>query len=238
MADNDPAVDPRWLSPTGFVDSDHPDVTAFADRACRGLSRDAREDPTAVAVALFHAVRDGIRYDPYDTSSDPDSYRASTIARSTANWCVPKSVLLTATARNRGIPARLGFADVKNHLTSEKLTATMGTDVFYWHGYSELLLSGQWRKVSSAFNIEMCERFGVAVLEFDGTADALMHPFDTAGNRHMEYVGQRGSFDDLPLPEILATFRAQYPNWAVGTTPDEPDLAFSPSPEPEQKEGG
>jgi transglutaminase-like putative cysteine protease len=123
---------------------------------------------------------------------------------------VPKSVLLTASARARGIPARLGFADVRNHLTSEKLRASMGTDLFAWHGFSELLLDGQWHKLSTAFNIELCDRFGVEALEFDGTGDALLHPFDKAGQRHMEYVNQRGSFDDLPLDRILADFAELY----------------------------
>ena len=45
----------------------------------------------------------------------------------------------------------------------------MGTDVFMWHGYSELLLGDRWFKLSSAFNVGLCERFGVEVLEFDGT---------------------------------------------------------------------
>ena len=130
--------------------------------------------------------------------------------------------------------AKLGFADVRNHLTSEKLQARMGTDLFAWHGYTELLLPDpdqpgerRWFKVSSAFNIELCERFGVRVLEFDGTADALMHPYDVAGNRHMEYVRQRGSCDDLPLDEIVATFTDVYGD-RFGTTPgDGVDPAFA-----------
>lgn len=199
-------IDPAWLSSTWYVDADSEEVGAFVERAAGDAT-----DPTEVAVRLFHAVRDGYRYDPYNTTNDPESYRASRVARSTSNWCVPKSVLLTAAARRTGIPARLGYADVRNHLSSEKLTAQMGTDVFYWHGYSALLLGGRWYKVSSAFNIEMCERFGVKVLEFDGTHDALMHPHDEAGNRHMEYVNDRGLYDDLPLDEIQATFREKYP---------------------------
>ena len=91
---------------------------------------------------------------------------------------MPKSILLTASARHVGIPARLGFADVRNHLTSKKLSEQMGTDLFAWHGYSELLVDGRWFKLSTAFNIELCDRFGVKALEFDGTDDALMHPFD------------------------------------------------------------
>jgi transglutaminase-like putative cysteine protease len=204
-------IDPAWLAPTWFIDSDSDVVDEFAATTTAGAT-----DQRTTAVALFHAVRDGIRYDPYNTQSDPAAYRASTVAGSSSNWCVPKSVLLTAAARNRGIPARLGFADVRNHLTSEKLSEQMGTDVFMWHGYSELLLGDRWYKLSSAFNIELCERFGVKVLEFDGTGDALMHPFDASGNRHMEYIKQRGSFDDLPLDEIQRDFREFYPGWYDG----------------------
>ena len=198
-------VDPAWLSPTWFIDSDDRAVADFADDAAGGAT-----DPIEVAVRLFHAVRDGFRYDPYNVAYDRAAFRASSVVASSSNWCVPKSVLLTAAARHRGIPARLGFADVRNHLTSEKLSAQMGTDLFAWHGYSELLLGDRWFKLSTAFNIELCERFGTKPLDFDGTDDALMHPYDQAGNRHMEYVNQRGSFDDLPLERILADFAEIY----------------------------
>jgi transglutaminase-like putative cysteine protease len=198
--------DPRAVSPTWFLDSDSELLRDFAARA--GGNSGA---PIVVAERLFYAVRDGIRYDPYQVSRDPAAYRASTIAQSSSNWCVPKSVLLAASARARSIPARLGFADVLNHLTSEKLSESMGTDLFAWHGYAELWLDDRWVKLSTAFNIELCERFGVAPLEFDPVHGALMHPYDTAGRRHMEYVRERGSFDDLPLASILETFDEVYP---------------------------
>jgi transglutaminase-like putative cysteine protease len=208
MTDDDPAL----LAPTWFIDSDADEVGALVDRVTDGL-----DDPTEQAIALFYAVRDGIRYDPYVIDYSPEAFRASTIAAEPTGWCVSKSVLLCAAARRSGIPARLGFADVRNHLTSEKLLETMGTDLFAWHGYAELLLPDpehpgdrRWFKLSTAFNIELCERFGVKTLEFDGTADALMHPFDESGQRHMEYVNQRGSYVDLPLEEIKATFAEVY----------------------------
>lgn len=209
-------IDPAWLAPTWFVDSDSDAVGEFVERSVGDATA-----PRQRAVRLFHAVRDGFRYDPYNTSHEPDAFRASAVTRTTANWCVPKSVLLTAAARRAGIPARLGFADVRNHLSSEKLTAQMGTDVFLWHGYSALLLDGRWFKVSSAFNIEMCRRFGVKALEFDGTDDALMHAFDESGNRHMEYVNDRGVHDDLPLAEILATFAERYPHFGAEAGADD-----------------
>lgn len=210
------------LVPTWFIDSDSPEVASFVESALAGVSR---SDEIAVAVALFEAVRDGLRYDPYLVSAEPDDYRASAIAGSSSNWCVPKAVLLTAAARHVGIPARLGFADVLNHLTSDKLEARMGTDVFYWHGYSELLLGDRWFKLSTAFNSELCERFGVKALDFDGTDDALMHPFDEQGRRHMEYVNERGSYSDLPLEKIFADFAELYPNMSGDDTDD---AAFAP----------
>jgi transglutaminase-like putative cysteine protease len=191
--------------PTTYVDADHPDVVRWAEQVTAGCSDDRTR-----AVALFHAVRDGWRYDPYDTSRDPADYRASAILGTASSWCVPKSVLLAAGLRAVDIPARLGFADVRNHLTTEKLAARMGTDLFVYHGFVVVHVEGGWQKVSSAFNIELCERFGTKVLEWDGTGDALMHPFDDAGRRHMEYVRDRGAYRELPLGAIFACFDEVY----------------------------
>jgi len=206
-----------------FVDSEHPDVVAFAKEATAGATTDKEK-----AVALFYAVRDGIRYDPYTMCDDPDTYRASTVLRTGVSYCIPKSVLLAAAARAVGIPARLGYADVRNHLNSEKLRQRMGgSDLFVWHGYTELFVDGRWLKVSSAFNIELCERFGLKPLEFDGEHDALLHPFTADGRAHMEYVAERGSFDDVPFEEILTEFRSTYPHM-FGEAPTA-DAAFRPS---------
>ncbi|MDY7105688.1 MAG: transglutaminase family protein [Actinomycetota bacterium] len=193
------------LAATRFVDSDHPAVRDWANDVVRGAGDDRER-----AVALFYAVRDGIRYDPYVSSPDPDDYRASVIVGRDRNWCVPKSILLTAGARAVRVPSLLGYADVRNHLASDKLLESMGTDVFAFHGYSTFLLDGRWVKATSAFNIEMCTRFGVKPIEFDGTEDALYHPFDEAGQRHMEYVRQRGEFVDFPWDEMSRVFQEIY----------------------------
>jgi transglutaminase-like putative cysteine protease len=216
-----PDLSPAWLEATWFIDSDDPRVVTFAASAVGDVT-----DATDKAVKLFYAVRDGFRYDPYNVDYAPERFRASSVVESTSNWCVPKSVLLTAAARAQGIPARLGFADVRNHLTSEELKAQMSSDVFAWHGYSEVLLDDGWHKLSTAFNIELCDRFGVETLEFDGTGDALMHPFDTSGRQHMEYIRQRGSYDDLPLDEIMETFAEVYGEGMIGgPRPDSAEAA-------------
>lgn len=221
-------IDERWLATTEFLDHDDPGVRRFAETAVG----DADDDRTR-AVRLFYAVRDGYWYDPYSAGHERGDFRASAIVGDQRSWCVPKSILLTAAARAVGVPARLGFADVRNHLQSEQLQAKMGTDLFVFHGYSEFLLGDRWVKGSAAFNIELCERFGTKPLDFDGEHDALLHSFDEAGNRHMEYVRQRGSYDDFPFDEMTATFESVYgpPDADGGFTGSEgaaADAAFEP----------
>ena len=71
-------------------------------------------------------------------------------------------------------------------------------------------LASRWVKATPAFNIELCERFGVRPLEFDGRSDALFHEYSVDGRRHMEYVAARGSFADLPLAQIIRAFEDRY----------------------------
>lgn len=204
---------PATLAPTALIDSDHPAVVAFA--RAHAIGADARER----AVALALAVRDGFRYDPYRVDLSPQGMCASRVLEVGYGWCVPKGALLAAVARAAGIPARVGYADVRNHLSTERMRQAMKTDIFIWHGYADLWIDGRWLKATPAFNIELCERFGLLPLDFDGRSDSIYHAFDRAGNRHMEYVHQRGSFDDMPLAQIVADFRATYPGWLDGEAP-------------------
>lgn len=196
------------IAPTRFLDIDHPDVLAFVASVTR-----PDQAPRQKAVALFYAVRDRLRYDPYQISFHDADYRASAIIRAGFGWCVTKAVLMAACLRAAGIPAALGFADVRNHLTSAKLKARMGgVDVFYNHGYAAALIDGRWLKLAPAFNVELCDRFNVRPTEFDGTADALYQPFDALDRLHMEYLADHGTWTDLPLDKIRADFAANYPN--------------------------
>lgn len=204
-----PAEAARYLMPSHFVESDSPEVREFVSAALRDLAPDASDREKA--IRLFEAVRDGIRYDPYCFALDEDSYRAGRIAGAEAAFCVPKAILLAACLRAVGIPAALGFADVRNHLNTPKLQALMGTDLFIYHGYVQLWLGAETYKVTPAFNIELCERFGVKPLVFDGYHDALFHEYDEQGHRHMEYVNDRGIHVDAPMGEFLEAFRATYP---------------------------
>lgn len=193
-------------APAFFIDSDHPDIQQFAAE-----HRIAGADDRTNAVALYLAVRDGLRYDPYDIPLEADRLKASAVLACGYGFCVTKAVVLAAVLRAAGIPARIGFADVRNHLSTPRLRAVMGTDVFHYHGYTEVFLGGRWLKATPAFNRSLCEKAGIHPLEFDGTDDSIFHPFDVEGRQHMEYLEDRGSRDDLPLEEMMAAYRSYYP---------------------------
>jgi transglutaminase-like putative cysteine protease len=194
--------------PTRFIDSDHPAINAFA--AQHIAATDRKEE---AAVKLYYAVRDGFKYDPYRIEADPDTFKASVVLSQGYGMCITKAVLLAACARSVNIPAKLGFANVRNHLSTERMRQALQTDIFYWHGYTLLYLRDRWVKATPAFNIELCEKFSLKPLEFDGKNDSIYHPFDLHGNKHMEYVHSHGEFTDLPFRSMLADFMRYYPQY-------------------------
>ena len=198
----------EYLNPTYYIDSDHPAVVEFASR-----NSGSGEKEIEKAVQLYNAVRDGIRYNPYSIEPFKESMKASSVLNKGHGYCVAKAVLLAACARSQKIPARLGFADVKNHLNTERLRKLMGTDVFVYHGYTELFLNNKWVKATPAFNLSLCNNFNVKPLEFDGKKDSIFHLFDKSGNKHMEYVKDHGAFADLPWDILLAAMMKSYPKY-------------------------
>ncbi|MFK7733911.1 MAG: cysteine protease, partial [Pseudomonadales bacterium] len=119
--------------------------------------------------------------------------------------------------RAAGIPSRVGFADVRNHLSTAKMRAQMESDIFYFHGYCSNYLNGKWVKSTPAFNLGLCEKFNLKPLEFDGVSDSLYHEFDNDGNRHMEYVSERGEYLDIPYDELIEVFTEHYPESVLGS---------------------
>lgn len=194
------------LSPAEYVDSDHKDVVAFARAVTRGKGAVSEQ-----LRALYFAVRDEIRYDPYVDFTSRETFRASSVLNAGAGYCVGKAALYAALARSLGIPSQVAFADVQNHLATERLLTTMGTNVFAWHGYVECYVEGKWVKASPTFNSTLCAKLGVAPLDFDGVNDALLQPFDERDARFMEYRVQHGVYFDVPARFLIREMRRLYP---------------------------
>lgn len=198
-------INEECLKPTEIIDSDHPDIRDYAFGIV-GKSTDPREQ----AVKLYYAVRDDIWYDPYCPFYLPQHYRASYVLSAKRGYCVSKASLLCAVARVFRIPSRVGFADVRNHLATRQLIDFMGTDLFVYHGYTDLFLEGKWVKATPAFNEELCKRHHVSPLEFDGRNDSLFQPYSLEHKQFMEYVAYHGTYADIPVKTIVAAWEEAY----------------------------
>lgn len=211
-------IDPDTARPTFSVDSDHPVVRAFAEDVAPGATgRDA-------AVAIYYAVRDRFRYSPWNVSFEPEGYKASAIlSRASAEaHCIDKAVVMAAACRAVGVPARLHFADVRNHVGTARLEAHLGTDLLVFHGYVEVHLDGRWVAATPAFNADLCARLGVEPLEFDGRTDSIFQAYDRVAGRFMEYVTDHGVHVDVPFDAMVEAWRTHYPAVREGRWPRPP----------------
>lgn len=66
----------------------------------------------------------------------------------------------------------------------------------------------KWVKATPAFNIEMCNKFDLKPVEFDGNTDAIFHKTNEKGELHIEYVKYHGTYADLPFKEIVQCMHA------------------------------
>ena len=187
----------HYLEPTPIIDCHHKAIQEKAHKLEEG-----EEGIVEKASSLFYFVRDEIKYNPYLPRYLPEHFRASNTLARTEGFCVQKAVLLIALSRAIGIPARLGFAVIKNHLLPEKVAEMLITNVLPDHGYAELYLKGKWVKATPTFDLEMCKKNRIIPVEFDGKNDTRFHSRTQDGKLHIEYLLERGSYEDVPLNEI------------------------------------
>ena len=193
------------LKPTAFFDYEDESVKQLFDQL-------TQSEPLALCQEIYLLVRDKFPYNPYMVKDGANSFKASYCAEMGEGYCIPKASLMIALCRKGGIPARLGLADVRNHLSTPKLDALLQSDVFSMHGYVEVLLNERWVKATPAFNNSLCEKYAIHPLEFDGQSDSIFHAYTKDGNKHMEYLNDYGTFDDVPVDFIFQKFRYHYPH--------------------------
>ncbi|HWM01262.1 MAG TPA: transglutaminase-like domain-containing protein [Actinophytocola sp.] len=197
------------LAPTEFLDHESLGVRRFVEKA---LGPDlATMDPVARAVGLFYAVRDGLRYEVYQSDLSRPGMRASAIIDRGFGFCIHKSLVYAAVTRAVGVPSRIVLGDVRNHLASPRLRELVGGDLFRFHCLSEVHLGGRWVKATPVFNKLLCRLYRIAPLDFDGSTDSVYHPYDEQGRQHMEFVHWHGEFDDFPYELVVDGIRDAHP---------------------------
>ena len=201
-----------YLQPTEFFDFNKKIVKNQALSITEGLSSDKEK-----AIALFYWVRNKIKYNM--TTYIPfikANFKASVTLRRKNGFCVSKSILLSSFARTVGIPARIHLVDLINHKVSQKVIDFMGTNVMYYHRYSEFFLNNKWVKLTPSFDegTAMKGKF-LPMVEFDGENDAVFPKFDENGELFGEYLKDRGIHADLPIDEIDKVFTEKYHKYAM-----------------------
>src|SRR5215203_2803245 len=197
----------EYLQPTEFLDFDQKSVREFAEKNTTGAKNE-----TEKAVALYGAVRDGFQYNPYVIDLRREGLRASDLLTRNRGYCVEKAVLLAASARAVGVPSRLSFYIVRNHIATERLERALKKNYLVFHGAAEIFLDEKWVKATPAFNKKLCDFLRVDAIEFDGKNDAIFQEYDRNGNVFMEYLHDYGAFDDMPYQMFLDELDKHYPH--------------------------
>ena len=195
-----------YLKETSILNYSDSAIQEFIEKYTENTETDSEK-----AVALFYAVRDGFLYNPYYVNTDKNEIHASKVIQRGFGHCIDKASLLIACLRGVGIPARIGLAKVKNHIATERLEEYLGSNVLTPHGYVEVLLDGTWWKVTPAFNQSLCEKLGVANLEFNGANHCLFQEYNEEGALFMEYLEDYGHFEDIPISFIVQNMLENYP---------------------------
>lgn len=193
------------LQPTERLNFQHPTVQEWVKQFSDYPTREE------AALAMYLDVRDRFLYDPYHLDLRPEVLTASAILQKKRAWCVEKAIVCCAGFRSLGIPARLGFGIVKNHIGVEKLVHYLRKDEIVFHGFTEAFLFGGWTKCTPAFDRRICRLNKVAPLEWDGKSDSLFHAF-RGDEKYMEYLHFYGTFDDIPLELMHCEMQKHYPH--------------------------
>ncbi len=195
-----------YLESNEFSDSAHQEIINFVEK-----HSSKNESQVSNAISLYLAIRDGFSYNPHHVSLQRADYQASKFLSRNSGHCIDKANLLAACAKVIGIPSRLGFANVTNHIGTEKVEKALGTNVLVFHGYTELFLNGKWLKATPAFNASLCKKLNVTPLEFDGENDSVFQQFNENGTKFMEYLHDYGTFAELPFDTMIAEWKKYYP---------------------------
>ena len=127
----------RWVVDTPLLQLEHPRIRLLAMRLAQ-LKRSPREQ----AVACFAHIRSL----PFGCIADSTGTSALAVLRAGMGDCHTKSTLLIALLRSLGIPSRLRFVTLSPEFL-HGIIDTGGQPIE--HGYTEVLLEGQWQAVDS-----------------------------------------------------------------------------------------
>lgn len=195
----------QFLEPAPGIQCEHPQVQALVQGIVKGAA-----DEMEAAGRLFRHARDTVAYSPYVPYFRIKHYLALNVLERGHGFCVQKGALLVTLARAAGIPARLGFAHIRNHQMPETLRQVLGGNVMYNHCFAEFYLDGGWLKLTPTFDQALSQERGWQLVEFQPGQNALLPAEDLAGRPHISYLENLGWRLGVPLEELIETWRLNY----------------------------
>src|ERR1051325_3003516 len=200
------------LQPGYCIDSDSTEVAATAAKLTHRC-RSARER----ASRLFDFVRDEIRYNFAPKVGHRRDFKASHTLALGNGFCMQKAALYAALCRASGIPARIGFQNIRDYKITGRFQELMGTNELWGHGMNAVYLDGHWFAVDCTLDGGLVERKNYRLVEFSGRSDALLPKTDRAGKPHFTILKQRGFYNDTPLFAIRTMLywigKVPYDDW-------------------------
>ena len=197
----------RYLKTSYIINWKNPSILGELSKILKDIPENS--DDVQKAIKLFYYVRDNFRYKVTFDFTSPNHLKATTTLKQGYGHCVRKSILLTAFGRAAGIPTRLHFVDLKNHLLRPEWIDKFGEKIL-WHGYVEFFLDEKWVKASPAYDKELCIKHNYYITEFNGKDDALFKSSDLSGNKFMDYIKDHGTFAKVPYIRMLSNWFVYY----------------------------
>lgn len=188
---------------TDVFDYHNPAVAQFVESAG---SYGESNLPKAVE-RLHDAVRDTIDYNVFNVALHP-VLSASDVVDEASGFCLHKSILFIAGCRKLEVPAVLCSDVVTNHVADAAMIELVGGEEFL-HWYARIYLNGRWIKAAPIFNAFLCALYGVDVLLFNPSSDAIEQR--NSDSTKMVYRGQQRAYPDPDMAELIQAIGDMHP---------------------------
>ena len=160
-----------YLTPTTYIDSDHPDVMAKAAELIKGCTTEKEK-----VERIYYFVREL----PYDILTAfrylaEGRRRASDVLAAGTAFCMGKASSFVALCRASGVPARIGFQQLHcpdKPFMSEEVRQLWGDRKLPWHSLGEARVNGKWLRLDATIHSQFANAKGMPYMrEFDGEND-------------------------------------------------------------------
>ncbi len=113
---------------------------------------------------------------------------------------------------------------VTNHVADAAMHELVGGEEFL-HWFARIYLNGRWIKAAPIFNTLLCMLYGIDVLRFNPSGDAIEQR--NSDSTRMIYSGEQRSYVDPDMDTLLSLIAAKHPKMVTdyGRTPTSLSLA-------------